>query len=196
MITVLVAAETRLLRQLLSDALGGSGGVSVAGTAPCVARALALNADLEVDVVVVSMRLPDAALLVQRLLERRARVVTLGPCDAAPVAAVDDGTLHDVVAAIHGAMHGAFSVARAEPELDQLTPAERSVLRAVNAGWSNKEIARELGVAVPTVKHHVHSMLTKLGVRRRGEAAALLRGTAASAAMPRALRAQRQTSVG
>ena len=94
---------------------------------------------------------------------------------------MDEGTLSDVVAAIHGAMHGAYSapcadaVPRGDTVLEQLTPAERGVLRAVNAGWSNKEIARELGVAVPTVKHHVHSVLTKLGVRRRGEAGALLR---------------------
>ena len=193
MITVLIAAETRLLRHLLSDALGGAAAASVAGTSPCAARALALHHDLQPDVVIVSTGMADAAPLVHALLERRSRVVTLGPCDAGPVVVVDDGTLCDVVAAIHGAMHGAFSVPRAEPVLEQLTPAERSVLRAVNAGWSNKEIARELGVAVPTVKHHVHSVLTKLGVRRRGEAAALLRDTAATG--PRLLHAPRRDSV-
>ena len=99
----------------------------------------------------------------------------LGPCDQDGVAVVEDGTLHDVVAAVHGAMHGAFTGPSRHDDLDQLTPTERRVLQSVNEGLSNKEIAQALGVAVPTVKHHVHSLLTKLGVRRRGEAAALYR---------------------
>jgi DNA-binding NarL/FixJ family response regulator len=178
MITAVVATETRLLRHLLSEALGERFGIVVAATAPSAPRALALSEGLHPDVVIVSMRMPDAVGLVRALLERRTRVVTLGACDEEPVAVVDDGTLHDLVAAIHGAMQGAFSNAPVSgPDLDQLTPTERRVLHAVNEGWSNKEIARELGVAVPTVKHHVHSFLTKLGVRRRGEAAALFRRT-------------------
>jgi DNA-binding NarL/FixJ family response regulator len=180
MITVLLAAETQLLRQLLGDALNDRFGLAVSATASTAARALALCDNLSVDVVVVCMRMPDAAALVRALLDRLVRVVTLGACADDPVAVITDGTLHDVVAAIHGAMHGAFSrTSAAARELVQLTPTERSVLQAVNDGRSNKEIARELGVAVPTVKHHVHNLLTKLGVRRRGEAAALLRGAAA-----------------
>jgi DNA-binding NarL/FixJ family response regulator len=185
MITVLLAAETQLLRQLLAEALNGRCGLTVSATASSASRALALSDDLCVDVVVVCMRMPEAATLVRVLLDRRVRVVTLGACGEDPVAVVPDGTLHDVVAAIHGAMHGAFSGApTGGRELDQLTPTERSVLQAVNEGRSNKEIARELGVAVPTVKHHVHNLLTKLGVRRRGEAAALLRGAEAYPAAP------------
>lgn len=178
MITVVVATETRLLRHLLSDALGERFGIMVAATAPTAARALALSQGLHADVVIVSMRMPESLALVRALLEHGTRVVTLGACDEGLVAVVDDGTLQDLVAAIHGAMQGAFSsTTPAGPEFDLLTPTERRVLHAVNEGWSNKEIARELGVAVPTVKHHVHSMLTKLGVRRRGEAAALFRRT-------------------
>lgn len=180
MISVFVASETRLLRHLLSEALGERFGIVVAATAPSASRALAVNEALHADVVIVSMQMPDAVPLVRALLQRGMRVVTLGFCNETPVAVVDDGTLDDVVAAIHGAMKGAFTDdSRSGAELDQLTPTERRVLHAVNEGWSNKEIARELGVAVPTVKNHVHSLLTKLGVRRRGEAAALLRRTRA-----------------
>jgi two-component system, NarL family, nitrate/nitrite response regulator NarL len=51
-----------------------------------------------------------------------------------------------------------------------LTRRESEVLRLLGRGLSNKEIARELSVSVATVKHHVHHVLEKLGLHRRGEA--------------------------
>jgi DNA-binding NarL/FixJ family response regulator len=184
MISVVVAAERQLLRQLLYEALHERFGISVAATAPSASRALALSEDLRADVVIVSMEMAESLDLVHALLDRNARVVALGRCDTSPVAVVEDGTLHDVVAAVHGAMHGAFASANATPaEFEQLTATERRVLHEVNDGRSNKEIARELGVAVPTVKHHVHNLLSKLGVSRRGEAAALYRRTTVGSAI-------------
>jgi two-component system, NarL family, nitrate/nitrite response regulator NarL len=52
----------------------------------------------------------------------------------------------------------------------RLTSREEEVLRAIGEGLSNKQIARELGIRLPTVKNHVHSILTKLGVEKREEA--------------------------
>lgn len=57
----------------------------------------------------------------------------------------------------------------------RLTMREREILGLIDSGMSNKEIARQLGIEVRTVKNHVHNLLEKLSVRRRGEAAALLR---------------------
>lgn len=56
-----------------------------------------------------------------------------------------------------------------------LTGRERDVARLIGEGLSNKEIATRLQIGVPTVKNHVHRILEKVGARRRGEAAALLR---------------------
>ena len=58
---------------------------------------------------------------------------------------------------------------------DHLTPREREVLVLIEQGLSNKQIAQRLGIEVRTVKNHVHNLLEKLRVQRRGEAAARLR---------------------
>ncbi|SCL34905.1 two component transcriptional regulator, LuxR family [Micromonospora rhizosphaerae] len=60
----------------------------------------------------------------------------------------------------------------------RLTARERQILGLIDDGLSNKEIARRLSIEVRTVKNHVHNLLEKLRVHRRGEAAALLRSHA------------------
>ncbi len=56
-----------------------------------------------------------------------------------------------------------------------LTAREQEIVALIDQGLSNKEIARGLRIEVTTVKNHVHNILEKLNVTRRGEAAALLR---------------------
>jgi DNA-binding NarL/FixJ family response regulator len=56
-----------------------------------------------------------------------------------------------------------------------LTRRELRILELVEKGFPNKEIARALNIEVATVKNHVHSILQKLHVSSRGEAAALKR---------------------
>jgi len=57
--------------------------------------------------------------------------------------------------------------------LDTLTSREREVLAELTKGRSNREIARALGVSEKTVKAHVSSVLAKLGVQDRTQAALL-----------------------
>lgn len=56
-----------------------------------------------------------------------------------------------------------------------LTAREVQILRMLELGLSNRDIADRLCIAVHTVKNHVHSVLTKLGVSNRAEAAARFR---------------------
>jgi len=57
-----------------------------------------------------------------------------------------------------------------------LTAREHEILALLDGGLANKEIAQRLGIEVATVKNHVHNILEKLQVHRRGEAAARMRG--------------------
>jgi DNA-binding NarL/FixJ family response regulator len=54
---------------------------------------------------------------------------------------------------------------------DRLTTREQQVLGLIARGFSNKRIARELGIAEKTVKTHVGHVLAKLGVADRTQAA-------------------------
>ena len=56
-----------------------------------------------------------------------------------------------------------------------LTARETQIVDLIDQGLSNKEIALRLFIEVATVKNHVHNILEKLQVRRRGEAAARVR---------------------
>jgi two-component system, NarL family, response regulator LiaR len=60
---------------------------------------------------------------------------------------------------------------RAPESPEALTKREIEVLRLVAAGRANKEIARELEVGEQTIKAHVSSILAKLGVQSRTQAA-------------------------
>ena len=53
---------------------------------------------------------------------------------------------------------------------DPLTERETEILRLMAGGYSNKEIAHSLGVAEGTIKNHVSSILSKMGVRDRTRA--------------------------
>ncbi len=104
-----------------------------------------------------------------------------------------DASLSDLMATLESAVRGealcsprmAGSLLRRLAELastqplgassTHLTPRELEILRLLDEGLANKDIARRLGIEVATVKNHVHNILEKLQVHRRGEAAAWVR---------------------
>ena len=100
------------------------------------------------------------------------------------------GSVDDVVSAVHAAMRGELvcspraaglllshvSALAARPphncNKDALTQREKEIAKLVGEGLSNKQIALALGIQSPTVKNHVHSILSKLNMQRRIEIAA------------------------
>ncbi len=59
----------------------------------------------------------------------------------------------------------------ASPHAPVLSERQLEVLRLIDGGMSNKEIARALGIAEPTVKVHVHRILQLVGTTSRAKAA-------------------------
>jgi DNA-binding NarL/FixJ family response regulator len=92
-----------------------------------------------------------------------------------------DAEVEDVVAAIRAVHRGGLqldpTIARrllswqAEKASDVLTPRELDVLRLIGAGKANKEIAACLELSERTVRTHVSSILAKLGLSSRTQAA-------------------------
>jgi DNA-binding NarL/FixJ family response regulator len=60
---------------------------------------------------------------------------------------------------------------RADPELDALSAQEQRILDLIGAGLTNREIAGRMQLAEKTVKNYVSSVLSKLGLRSRTQAA-------------------------
>jgi DNA-binding NarL/FixJ family response regulator len=67
------------------------------------------------------------------------------------------------------AFHGRIPEAELDPELDQLTPREREVLRLIARGYLYKEIAGRLSISPKTVEAHVSAVLRKLQLSTRHE---------------------------
>jgi DNA-binding NarL/FixJ family response regulator len=61
-----------------------------------------------------------------------------------------------------------------DEKLARLSPQEERILSLVAEGQTNGQIGQELGLAEKTVKNYVSSILSKLEVARRAEAAAYL----------------------
>jgi DNA-binding NarL/FixJ family response regulator len=165
----------------------------------------AIDAPDDSDVVLLDMSMLDALECARELSARRqCRVVAFAAVDSddALLAYVEagivgfvprEGSVADLIAAVEGALSGEARLSprltgtlmrrlaqlgsgrTSEPTSSNLTRREREILRLIDEGLSNKQIAARLTIELATVKNHVHHILEKTHARRRGEAAALLR---------------------
>jgi NarL family two-component system response regulator LiaR len=125
-------------------------------------RVIALTSFLDDDKVLPAIRAGAAGYLLK----------DVGPADLVKgIRTVYGGEalLHPAVAA--RLMEEVAAAAPAERDGDELTARERDVLREIVRGHANKRIALELGISEATVKIHVSSVLRKLGVTARTQAA-------------------------
>jgi two-component system, NarL family, response regulator DevR len=80
---------------------------------------------------------------------------------------LDPAVTEQVLERIRGIASGTY-----RDELAQLTPNERKILALVADGQTNKEIAAQVFLSDKTVKNYVSSILAKLNLQRRAQAAA------------------------
>ena len=72
-----------------------------------------------------------------------------------------------------GAGPGAQRTRGTQPELAALTEQERKILELIAEGLTNRQIGERMFLAEKTVKNYVSSILSKLGLERRTQAAVL-----------------------
>lgn len=116
--------------------------------------------------------LPNAEEDGLQALRAGARAILGSGAGAAKIAAAVSGAFHGLAVLPAGAVRGPDALSTLETP-EPLTPREIEILGLLAAGDSNKTIAARLYISVHTVKFHISSILTKLGVSSRTEAVAL-----------------------
>jgi len=203
---VALVVEIGLYRDALARALPRLG-LDVVGCAATGAEAVALLGSAEPDVVLVDVTRSSGIGTLRALAEAapEARLLAIGvrDLDSDVLACIEAGAVGYVLrdASLEELADAAHRTVRDEPlasphviatlmrrvaalagngdptSVGDLTTRELEVVELIEKGLSNKEIAAQLSIAVTTVKNHVHSILEKLKVHRRGEAASLMRSS-------------------
>ena len=194
--------DHEVVRRGVAEVLEDDPGITVAGEAGSCAEALARVPAVRPDIVVLDMRLPDGdgAELCRGLRQRvpglRCLVLTSYSEQDALDAAVRAGAAGFLLKQVRGpalvsavrtvAAGGSLfdDVGPAIPRsrapsaaggdrLSLLTDQERSVLRLIGEGLTNRQIGERMGLAEKTVKNYTSHLLAKLGLERRTQAAIL-----------------------
>jgi DNA-binding NarL/FixJ family response regulator len=201
-ITVVVAAEIRLYRDGLADALRRAERIDVAAVACDADGAVAAAERTQADVLLLDISMEHAFRALRALARRvpATRVVVLGisndeilECAEAGMAGfvTSDQSIEELISTVNQVAAGELpcspqtaalllrrvqALATARRSLPvALTSREHEIVTLIEEGLSNKQIAARLSIQLATVKNHVHNILEKLHVERRSEAAAWAR---------------------
>ena len=210
-IKILLVNEIQLMGNVIAAALEDEPDIRVVARATNIDDALKLVQEKDVDVALVSTRLPEQGalkltsaitelapstkVLALGLTEEKKRVLRYVEAGATGYILKDDSLddmIENVRAAVDDKVYVSPQIAAAMMErlsdLAQmfsdvensvtddagLTSRELEVLELIGKGLTNQQISNQLVIEVGTVKNHVHSILDKLNVSSRGEAAAYL----------------------
>lgn len=212
---VLVVSHVAMYREGIADVLLRRGQLESVRTAADAPEALNVlrTAPEGPHIVVLDMAMPDGDLIARRLAGN-VMVLAVGvahreedviACAEAGVAGflTTEASLDDLVEALARLSRGetlcspwsagvllrrvaTLAHAGSRPaQAPSLTSRELEIVDLLDRGFSNKQIAQRLCIELPTVKNHVHHILDKLGVKRRGEVGALIRGAVGDASVAR-----------
>jgi two-component system, NarL family, response regulator DevR len=194
---VLIVEDHQVVAEGLAALINDQKDMKVVGQAGTVADSIAQAAELKPDLVLVDFRLTDgtgadAATAIRQLRpETKLIFLTREDSEAARFAALEAGAsgfIHksraaqDVVDAIRTVADGGnlftprgiaqliSNRREIEAQLDRLTTREKEVLRLMAEGIASRDIASKLGISYTTVRTHIRSLGSKLGVHSKLEA--------------------------
>jgi DNA-binding NarL/FixJ family response regulator len=194
---VLIVEDHQVVADGLSALINDQEDMTVVGTAGSVSDSILRTTELMPDVVLMDFRLgdgtgADAGTAIRRLRpEIKLVFLTREDSDAARFAALEAGAsafVHksraasEVVDAIRvvaggGSLFTPRTIStllnkrrEAETQLERLTPREKEVLRMMAEGAASRDIASRLGISYTTVRTHIRSLGSKLGVHSKLEA--------------------------
>jgi two-component system response regulator DevR len=201
-IGVFLLDDHEIVRRGLRELLTAEPDIDVVGETDRIISALPMILDLRPDVAILDVRLPDGdgVSLCREIRSRRpdtaCLILTSFGDDQAMISSIVAGAsgyvlktsgAADLVAAVRASAGGMSII---DPRAAQtvierlrdqtvtmtstssLTDQERRVLDLVGEGLTNRQIAERLSLSESTVKNYVASLLSKLGLQRRSQAAA------------------------
>jgi DNA-binding NarL/FixJ family response regulator len=194
MIRVLITDDHAVVRSGLERLLSTADDITVVGTANNGREAITAVEELTPDVVMMDLSMPemDGVAATREITSHHhdvAVVVLTSFSDTARITAalqagaigyqLKDADPDDLIAAVRAAAAGGAPLDpraarvlldRRRPEV-ALSARETEVLRLVAEGLANKQIARRLGITERTVKAHLTSVFSQIGVTDRTQAA-------------------------
>ncbi|SDZ42552.1 response regulator [Herbiconiux ginsengi] len=201
MIRVFLVDDHEIVRRGIGDLLGAENDIEIVGEAGSVSQAIGRIAATVPDVAVLDVRLPDGSGIDlcrdirSHHPDVHCLILTGYDDDQALFAAVVAGAAGYVLKDVRGA--GLIDAVRAvaagrtlmdpaltrrasehmksavddDPRFESLSLRERQILALIGEGLTNRQIGDHLSLAEKTVKNYVSSMLSKLGLERRTQAA-------------------------
>jgi two-component system response regulator DevR len=194
---ILIVEDHQVVADGLAALINDQKDMIVVGQAGSVSDAVSRAAELSPDVVLMDFRLTDGtgadagAGIRQVRPDTKLIFLTREDSDAARFAAIEAGAsafIHkskaasEVVEAIRTVAGGGTLFTprtistlinkrrEVESQLERLTAREKEVLRLMAEGMASREIASKLGISYTTVRTHIRSLGSKLGVHSKLEA--------------------------
>ena len=194
---ILIVEDHQVVADGLAALINDQTDMTVIGHAGSVSEAIARATELSPEVVLMDFRLTDGTGADAGVAIRHVRpdtkliFLTREDSDAARFAALEAGAsafVHksraasEVVDAIRvvaggGTLFTPRSISallnkrrEVESQLEKLTPREKEVLRLMAEGAASRDIASRLGISYTTVRTHIRSLGSKLGVHSKLEA--------------------------
>ena len=195
MISVIIADDHAVVRTGLAALLETEGDIEVVGLAQDGIEAVDIAARLRPDIAIIDLQMPRmngvAATAEIAKVSPRTRVMALttfsssddisAALEAGAVGAfMKTATETELIAAVRDVAAGRRRIQqdvsrllKSDPPAPPLTDRQLFILEMMTAGFTNQDIARQIGITTSGVNQHILTILDKLGAANRTEAAAI-----------------------